>query len=78
MDEVRMENHKRLWLRGGFLRSDLSRSHNSEIVLDRPLADARIFLLSNLLASGTRKEELLHTENEMKGTGSFAEAMVNL
>ena len=27
-----------------------------------------------LLASGTRKEELLYTENEMKRAGSFAEA----
>jgi len=39
---------------------------NSEIVLDRALADARIFPAINLLASGTRKEELLYPEDEMK------------
>lgn len=38
---------------------------NSEIVLDRTLADARIFPAINVLASGTRKEELLYTEDEM-------------
>ena len=39
---------------------------NSEIVLDRALADSRIFPAINLLASGTRKEELLYNEAEMK------------
>ncbi len=39
---------------------------NSEIVLDRALADARIFPALNLLASSTRKEELLYTDDEMK------------
>ncbi len=38
------------------------------------LADARIFPAINLLASGTRKEELLYTENENERAGSFAEA----
>jgi transcription termination factor Rho len=33
---------------------------NSEIVLDRKLAEARIFPAINLAASGTRKEERLH------------------
>ncbi|MCB0116624.1 MAG: transcription termination factor Rho, partial [Caldilineaceae bacterium] len=33
---------------------------NSEIVLDRALAEARIFPAINLMASGTRKEELLY------------------
>ena len=40
---------------------------NSEIVLDRSLADARIFPAINLLESGTRKEELLFTPEEMEG-----------
>lgn len=40
---------------------------NSEIVLDRSLADARIFPAINILASGTRKEELLYGPEEMKG-----------
>jgi transcription termination factor Rho len=39
---------------------------NSEIVLDRALAEARIFPAINLLASGTRKEELLYTADEMR------------
>ncbi len=33
---------------------------NSELVLDRELAEARIFPAINLLASGTRREELLY------------------
>ena len=51
---------------------------NSEIVLDRPLADARIFPAINLLASGTRKEELLYTENEMKGLAALRRRLANL
>jgi len=39
---------------------------NSEIVLDRLLAEARIFPAINLLASGTRKEELLYKADEMQ------------
>jgi len=38
---------------------------NSEIVLDRGLAEARIFPAINLMASGTRKEELLYSHEEM-------------
>ena len=38
---------------------------NSEIVLDRSLADARIFPAINIRSSGTRKEELLFSEEEM-------------
>jgi transcription termination factor Rho len=38
---------------------------NSEIVLDRELAEARIFPAINLLASGTRREELLYGEEEL-------------
>jgi transcription termination factor Rho len=39
---------------------------NCEIVLDRSLAEARIFPAINLLASGTRKEELLYSADEMQ------------
>jgi transcription termination factor Rho len=39
---------------------------NSEIVLDRALAEARIFPAINLLASGTRKEEQLYTDDEIQ------------
>jgi transcription termination factor Rho len=37
---------------------------NSEIVLDRALAEARIFPAINIPASGTRKEHLLYTHEE--------------
>jgi transcription termination factor Rho len=39
---------------------------NSEIVLDRSLAESRIFPAINILTSGTRKEELLYTTDEIK------------
>ena len=39
---------------------------NSEIVLDRALAEARIFPAINLLASGTRHEELLYAPEQME------------
>jgi transcription termination factor Rho len=38
---------------------------NSELVLDRNLAEARIYPAINLLASGTRKEELLYAPEQM-------------
>jgi transcription termination factor Rho len=39
---------------------------NSEIVLDRALAEARIFPAINLLASSTRKEELLYGPDDAR------------
>lgn len=39
---------------------------NSEIILDRNIAEARIFPAINLPASGTRKEELLYSPEELK------------
>jgi transcription termination factor Rho len=39
---------------------------NSELKLDRALAEARIFPAINIKASGTRKEELLYTPAEME------------
>lgn len=39
---------------------------NSEIVLDRSLAEARIFPAIDLKVSGTRREELLYTPAEME------------
>jgi len=38
---------------------------NSEIVLDRGLAESRIFPAINIRASGTRREELLYNDQEM-------------
>lgn len=45
---------------------ELKSTGNSEIVLDRSLAEARIFPAVNLLASGTRKEELLYSAEEIQ------------
>ncbi len=39
---------------------------NSEIVLDRSLAEARVYPALNVLASGTRRDELLYDEEEME------------
>ncbi len=39
---------------------------NSELVLDRELAEARIFPAMNLLASSTRNEDLLYTPDDIK------------
>jgi len=44
---------------------------NSEIVLDRPLAEARIFPAIDILKSGTRREELLYSPEEMKGLAAI-------
>jgi transcription termination factor Rho len=44
---------------------------NSEIVLDRSLAEARIFPAINLPESGTRKEEKLYSEKDMKGLSTL-------
>jgi len=38
---------------------------NSEVVLDRTLAESRIFPAINLRSSGTRRDDLLYTEEEM-------------
>ncbi|MCP4155847.1 MAG: transcription termination factor Rho [bacterium] len=39
---------------------------NNEIVLDRTIAEARVFPAINLSASGTRREELLYEKDEVK------------
>ena len=38
---------------------------NSEIVLDRKVADKRVFPAIDILKSGTRKEDLLVDKNEL-------------
>jgi len=50
----------------GFIFEEFKSTGNSEIVLDRSLAEARIFPAINVLSSGTRREELLYTEGEMQ------------
>ena len=41
---------------------------NSEIVLDRKIADKRVFPAIDILKSGTRKEELLVPAEQLKKT----------
>jgi len=47
-----------------YIYEEFKSTGNSEIVLDRGLAEARIFPAMNLLASSTRKEELLYSADE--------------
>ncbi len=51
---------------------------NMEIVLDRRLADRRIFPAIDIVKSGTRKEELLYHEEEMKKIHEFRAATADL
>ena len=44
---------------------------NSEIVLDRSLAEARIFPAIDIAASGTRKEAVLYGEDDMRGLATL-------
>ncbi len=47
-----------------FIFEEFKSTGNSELVLDRELAEARIYPAVNLLASGTRNEDLLYTADE--------------
>lgn len=48
---------------------------NSEIVLDRKLAEARVFPAININASGTRREELLFKESEYQQVTKLRRAL---
>jgi len=48
-----------------YIYEEFKSTGNSEIVLDRELAEARIYPAINIAASGTRKEELLYNEDEI-------------
>jgi transcription termination factor Rho len=50
----------------GYIYEEFKSTGNSEIFLDRNLAEARIFPAINVLSSGTRREELLYSEEEMQ------------
>lgn len=50
---------------------------NSEIVLDRALAESRIFPAINIKASGTRKEELLYNDQEIKWVTNLRRALAD-
>ncbi len=47
-----------------FIFEEFKSTGNSELVLDRELAEARIYPAINLLASGTRNEDLLYSPEE--------------
>ncbi len=47
-----------------YIYEEFKSTGNSEIVLDRELAEARIYPAINIPASGTRKEELLYSADE--------------
>ena len=48
---------------------------NCELVLDRAIAEDNIFPAINVMESGTRKEECLYTENELKKINSLRKAL---
>ncbi|MBN2138581.1 MAG: transcription termination factor Rho [Sedimentisphaerales bacterium] len=50
---------------------------NSEIVLDRTLAEARIFPAIDIPASGTRKEAVLYGENDMRGLATLRRVLAD-
>jgi len=50
---------------------------NSEIVLDRSLAEARIFPAINIPASGTRKEAKLYSQDHTRGLATLRRVLSN-
>jgi transcription termination factor Rho len=50
---------------------------NSEIVLDRSLAEARIYPAINIPASGTRKEAKLYSEEHSQGLATLRRVLTN-
>jgi transcription termination factor Rho len=51
---------------------------NSEIHLDRRIAEKRVFPAINLAASGTRKEHLLMSERELKTVTALRRRLISL
>jgi transcription termination factor Rho len=51
---------------------------NSELVLSRELAERRVYPAIDLIASGTRKEELLYTEAERRGAQLLRQRIARL
>ena len=51
---------------------------NMELVLDRRLADRRVFPAIDLIKSGTRKEELLYHPEELEKIYLFRQAIADL
>lgn len=61
-----------------FIFEEFKSTGNSEIVLDRGLANARIFPAIDVLASGTRKEELLYDEEGMLSLATLRRALADM
>ena len=51
---------------------------NMELILDRSIAEQRLFPAINLAASGTRKEHLLMTESEIKTVTALRRRLMNM
>jgi len=51
---------------------------NMELILNRDLADKRLFPAINLAASGTRKEHLLLTEKELETVTALRRRLINM
>jgi transcription termination factor Rho len=51
---------------------------NMELILDRSIAEQRLFPAINLAASGTRKEHLLMTEPELKTVTALRRRLMNM
>jgi transcription termination factor Rho len=51
---------------------------NMELILDRSIAEKRLFPAINLAASGTRKEDLLLTEQELKTVTALRRRLLNM
>lgn len=51
---------------------------NMELILDRSIAEQRLFPAINLAASGTRKEHLLMSENELKTVTALRRRLMNM
>ena len=51
---------------------------NMELVLDRKLSDQRIFPAIDIAASGTRKEELLHSPQQLEANRKIRKHLLNM
>jgi transcription termination factor Rho len=51
---------------------------NMELILDRSIAEQRLFPAINLAASGTRKEHLLMSEPELKTVTALRRRLMNM
>jgi transcription termination factor Rho len=60
-----------------FIFEEFKGTGNSEIVLDRPLAEARMFPAINISASGTRKEELLYGPGDVRRIARFRRGLAD-